>query len=597
MRGGSFPLLGLCLLLVLQHTDAAARTHRHRRSQVPRTTPGSLAPAQPLPGPEKGSEARPSSEIDRTIKTDSQMESKKEPEKEPEPAPLEPPEPPPAPLRIDPVPADKQPEDVVEIIDATGAPPPPRTEPVAPVSPDTFQLTGWTRARLSIGLLGTASDAGDRYAVPHDRLVAQGQLFLRARYARGRWFEAVLSGLAGAGLFEQDARPPDDFNLVNGDVRSSYEATLREAYVGFFFRRFDLRIGQQRTAWGRGEVFAPNDVLNPVDLRDQFLTETEVVRLPTLALRGDLALGPAVLSAVISPYFQPNRFESYGGNWALIQPAAPALYRTLASAVASALAIDPTLYPSLQPLLQQTALPPADLRGTAMGARLQLALHRLDLDFFYHYGYDYNPALRIDPALSSALAQLDPATADPSTLSSSLLSGVTQGTVSATYVRRHHAGLSAVTTAGPLVLRGDFAADSQKVFTGRDLQGVLCPSIETVLGAEYQHGDLGKAAILELHYQYIHDLPSEDALLFQRKHNVSLGALLRWTFLREHLRLELRGAVGLTPVSYVLRPQISFLHRGLELRLGLLIPGGEDASLGRYYDRNLSLYTVARFSF
>ena len=99
------------------------------------------------------------------------------------------------------------------------------------------------------------------------------------------------------------------------------------------------------------------------------------------------------------------------------------MYRALAHSLASSLAIDPTLYPSLQPLLQQTALPPADLSGTAVGLRLQLALHRIDLDFFYHYGYDANPRLQIDPALSQTLSQIDPTTADASTLSSTLLSG------------------------------------------------------------------------------------------------------------------------------------------------------------------------------
>lgn len=591
----------LAALLCLAGTDALAKSRSGRReraapatssaapSAVPSAVPStpsagaaSGTAAEPKPGPAAASPAQP-------------------PEPEPEPAPLELPEPPPAPLLIAPTPTPSRPgEDVVEVIevlDERSPPPARRVEATAPVSPDQFQLTGFTRARLSVGLVSTGAEESDPYAVPHDRLITQGQLFLRARYARSKWFEAVLSGVLSAGLFEQDARPPDSFTLFNGELRSAFEPTLREAYVGFFVRRFDLRIGQQRIAWGRGELFAPNDVVNPLDLRDQFLTETELLRLPTLALRGDLALGPVVLSAVIAPYFQPHRFDSYGGNWALLQPGAPAIYRALAQAAKASLAIDPTLYPALQPLLQQTALPPADLTGTAVGLRLQLALHRLDLDFFYHYGYDYNPALTIDPTLTATLEQIDPATADPSTLSTALLSGVSAGSVSATYVRRHHAGASAVTTAGPLVLRGDVAFDSQAVFTGKDLQSVLAPSLQAVLGAEYQPGELGKLILLELHYQYIHDLPAADALLFQRTHNVSLGGLLRWSVLRDRLRFELRGAVGLVPLGYSLRPQIAFAQRGFEVRLGVFIPGGEDGSPGRYFDRNLSIYSAFRFSF
>lgn len=593
----AFSCCALAALLCIQCPEATARTQRRPRARATATKLRSTQPPSPAPGTEPAPQTAATSQ------------PTPQPEVEPEPAPLELPEPPPAPLLTESAAASPPAGDIVEVIEDTGPPQPPRagvpspppaasaSAVSAPVPADRFTFGGFTRTRLSIGLLSTGADAADPYAVPHDRLVAQGQLFLRARYARGTWFEGVLSGVFAAGLFEQDARPPESFNLGNGDVRSAFEATLREAYVGFFVRRFDLRIGQQRTAWGRGEIFAPNDVINPLDLRDQFLTETELLRIPTVALRGDLALGPAVISAVISPYFQPNRFESYGGNWALIQPAAPAIYRALARSAASSLAIDPTLYPALQPLLQQTALPPADLTGTAVGVRLQLALHRLDLDFFYHYGYDFNPSLQIDPTLTATLQQLDPATVDASTLSSALLSGVSAGSVTATYVRRHHAGLSAVTTAGPLVLRGDFAADSQMVFTGRDLQSVLRPSVQGVFGAEYQHGDLGKAVILELHYQYIHDLPAADALMFQRSHNVSVGGLLRWSLLRDRLRFELRGAVGITPLSYSLRPQVAFAQRGFEVRLGMFIPGGEDASFGRYFERNLSIYTAFRFTF
>lgn len=592
MRWGAVSRWAVCLLLCLHGADAAGRTPRERASRRTRTSGAatSATPARPAstsPDPAAPQPPSPAREAEA---------APVEPP-EPPPAPLEEPEPPPAPLLSDPA-ASKSPSDeIVEVIEDTGPAPPRRVEPAAAPPVDSFQLTGWTRARFSLGLLSTGAEASDPYAVPHDRLLGQAQLHLRARYARGRWFEAVLSGLLTAGLFEQDARPPDSFNLGNGDVRTAFEPTLREAYVSFFVRRFDLRIGQQRIAWGRGELFAPNDVINPLDLRDQGLTETEVLRLPTVALRGDLSLGPAVISAVVAPYFQPNRIDSYGGNWALIQPGAPAVYRALAHSLASSLAIDPTLYPSLQPLLQQTALPPADLSGTAVGLRLQLALHRIDLDFFYHYGYDANPRLQIDPALSQTLSQIDPTTADASTLSSTLLSGVTAGSVSSTYVRRHHAGLAAVTTAGPLVLRGDLAFDSQRVFTGSDLQGLVLPSLEGVLGAEYQHGDFGRAVILELHYQHIFELPADDALLFQRRDNVSLGGLLRWSFLRDRLRFELRGAVGITPFSYTLRPQVAFAQRGFEVRLGVFIPGGEDASFGRYFDRNLAAYTVFRFSF
>ena len=116
----------------------------------------------------------------------------------------------------------------------------------------------------------------------------------------GRRFESLVSVLLSGSLLEQDARPPDSFNLINGDTRTAYEAIVREAQIGIFLPRFDLRIGQQRIPWGRGDAFTPNDVVNSFDLRDQFLIETEVRRLPTFALRGDLSLGPVVITGAVS---------------------------------------------------------------------------------------------------------------------------------------------------------------------------------------------------------------------------------------------------------------------------------------------------------
>lgn len=580
----------MAALLLVPADEIAARTHRRHRSSrrapsgAPDKRPPVRAPAQPPSPP-----TQPPPEI----------EPPPAPlEIEPEPAPLEI-EPPPAPLTVQPLPPSGGSGDTVEIIDLSPASAPASAPPAtrsAPPSPDSFSLTGWARARASVGLPSTAAAADDTTAVPHDRLVTQGQLHLRLRYARGRRFEAVVSGLLSAALYEQDARPPDTFNLFNGDVRTSYEAILREAQIGIFLPRFDLRIGQQRIPWGRGDAFTPNDVVNAYDLRDQFLTETEVQRIPTLALRGDLSLGPLVLSAVLAPIYQPNRFDSYGGNWSLFQPDAPETYRKLANQVRSQLAIDPTLYPMLQPLLQQTALPPGNLTGTAAGLRVSLGLHRVDLDAYYHYGYDPTPQLRLSDAFVQNLA-IATQSSDSSTAFALLLSGLGDDSVSATYVRRHHIGFSVAAPLGPLLLRGDFAADTQTVLPARDLQGVVLPTVQGVLGIEYQRGELGKALALEAQYMHVVDYPSDRSLLFARQHNAALAGLARWTFFRDHLQLELRALVGIVPFSYAVRPQVALLFRGVAIRFGALLPGGEDSSFGNYYRRNQSVYTMVRYSF
>lgn len=576
------------LLTLAATTAAVGRTHTHRSRHHRKTQAAHQAPASSIPSSDASVEPAPAPlEI------------------EPEPAPLEI-EPPPAPLLgTSPTPTDGA-GDLVEVIDLS---PPAASKPsVAPTptpaadkgptppSQDSFSLTGWTRARASVGLVSTGAAADDTTAVPYDRLVAQGQLHLRLRYARGRRFESLVSVLLSGSLLEQDERPPDSFNLINGDTRTSYEAIVREAQIGIFLPRFDLRIGQQRIPWGRGDAFTPNDVVNSFDLRDQFLIETEVRRLPTFALRGDFSLGPVVITGVLAPFYQPSRFDSYGNNWSLIQPDAPETYRKLASQAASKLAFDPTLYPALQPLLQQTALPPGNFTGTSAGLRVALGLHRVDLDAYYHYGYDPSPQLQLSDTFMQNLA-LAAQSNDSSASLALLLSSIGDGSVSATYVRRHHFGLSAAAPLGPLLLRADFAADTQTVLPASDLRGTVLPTVQGVLGLEYQRGELGKTVALEAQYMRVVDYPADRSLLFARQDNAALAALARWTFLRDHLQLELRGVVGIVPFYYVARPQVTLMFRGAEIRFGALIPGGEDSSFGNYYRRNLSIYSMVRYSF
>lgn len=481
-------------------------------------------------------------------------------------------------------------DEVIEVIEEPAALSAAASSPSAPASiAERTVFSGWSRMLIALGLEDHSAAPTDPGAVPHDRVVMSKQLHARLGYSRDRDFEAVVSGLVSYGRFSPD--DPDDFV---GESRGVLETSLREAMIGRYFGWFDLRLGQQRIAWGRGDAFTPNDVIDGFDRREGPLAETELQRLPSFAVRGDFTRGDTAVTVAVSPFFQPDRFDVYGGNWALIQPDAPAPYRVLAAGLGGS--IDPSLYPLVQPLLGQTELPPADLSGAAAGARVQTTAREVDLDLYYHYGYDRTPRLAIDPTVSQALATLDP-TADPAAVIDLLIGAVAAEQIRSTYERRHHVGASAATPLGPVVVRGDVAFDSDMVFVGRDLQGVMQPAVQGVVGVEYQSGELDKVVTLEGWYMKIFDLPGDDALLLQRRDNVAVAGLGRWKLWDERAQLELRAAVGIHPASYVLRPQLSYFRSNFEWRLGALVLGGEDYTFGDYYRRNLSAYAAVRYGF
>ena len=245
---------------------------------------------------------------------------------------------------------------------------------VVPTADERMEIHGWARQSVELGLWRRASGTSDDNPVrlPYDQLSARSQLFVRARYSRGHWFEANVSGLLSYALFEQSpAAVANGFNGFNGQsTRSVVEPELHELFLGFYSTRFDLRIGQQRVAWGNTDFWSPNDVVNARDLRDPFLGEAEYRNLPTLLVRADLDLGFGTLQGLIGPAFVPDRFDVYGSNWAAVQPDAPVWARGLVNLAARSL--DPDSAGARSALLHGYALSETRLQRT--GARRSIFL-------------------------------------------------------------------------------------------------------------------------------------------------------------------------------------------------------------------------------
>jgi len=516
--------------------------------------------------------------------------------------------------------------DLVETIDATAksapgaseaeltAPVPSAPVPSAPVpgpsvapstapvtaspeqSSERFELHGWARQSLELGLSKPpVPSADDRTILPYDQLAAKSQLFIRARYSRARWFEANVSGAISYSLFETaPAHADTTFDGFNGQsVRGVVEPQLYEAFIGLFTQDLDVRIGQQRLAWGNAEFLSPNDVMNARDLRDPLLSEAELRRIPSLMLRADLDLGFATLQGVVEPAFTPDRYDVYGSNWAAVQPDAPIWARGLANLAARSL--DPTLQEPAQRLLAATQYPKSNFTAPVLGARLSWSAAGLDVNYYYQYGFD-GPLLEVEPAFAQNLASLDYNTIGLANLQP-WLSAIDAGAppLAVRFVRRHHVGLDLATTAGPVALRLDAAYQSKRVFSRRDLIGVVSPSLEGVLSAEYQTGDQHKLALLEVEYTRVVDAPNAPLLIYSRD-TAALAGDVRWPIWRA-LGFELRGLLGLTSRTVIAQPELNLQSEHWVLSLGSVLLDGEAYSLGGHFRRNLDAYSKVKLLF
>jgi hypothetical protein len=474
---------------------------------------------------------------------------------------------------------------------------PPRAPPPPSASADRFALTGWARQSIELGFSNDAlrPEQPERTALPYDRIVARSQLMMQARYSRGHWFEADVSGLLSYSAFEQGpAHESTGFNGFNGQsARGLLEPQLRELFVGFFSSRFDLRIGQQRIAWGKGDFVSPNDVMNARDTRDPFVGETELLHLPTFAVRADLDLGIGTLEGVVSPVFVPDRFDVSGSNWAILQPDAPVWVRGLANLLDRS--TDPSLRPATQPLLSATKYPKSDFTQPVVGARWTWNLNRADVSYYYQYGFD-GPLIEIDPQLLTSLGTLDYSQAGLADLEPLLRAiDAGQSPIRLSYVRRHHVGMDAATTLGPLAFRVDAAYDSKRVFVRRDFLGATSPAFQAVASIEYQTGDPGKDLLIEGIYQHVFDKQAPPLLIYARD-TIGVAADLRWP-IWEPVSVELRALFGLRPETELVQPQVNVKFGALVVSGGALLLRGAQYSFGQYFHRNEEAYLKAKYSF
>jgi hypothetical protein len=479
--------------------------------------------------------------------------------------------------------------------------------PATPVDEERFELSGWTRFRASLmgeddrrapadPLFSTVVPDASQTVLPYDRVTGDLQGYLRARYRKGKRFEAVVAASASWSAFGNAEPTASAFaGLSSSQPRTSFEAVVREGWLGVYRDALDLRIGLQRISWGKSDAFTPNDVVNARDVRDPFLTETALQRLPTVAIRADIPLGTkASLQLHVSPFFTPDAFDLWGSNGALIQPSAPASLRYLLNRVGRL--ADPTLRSEILGILGQTQKPRLDFTEASGGARLGWEAGGFDGALYAHYGFHTQPYLRVSPDLPAAFASADLSTAGG--LAKPFLDATERGAplVLSTYVRRVHLGFDVARAAGPFVLKIEGAYDSRAPFLRSDFSASLSPVAQGVFGIEWQPGENGTFVLLETNAQQWLDLGSGAPTLFIRETTVSQAALVRHTF-REHFEVELRAAAVLDPRGYLVRPQISWKESNWDLRAGLVWLDGDDGSYASYYARNTQGYLIARGKF
>ncbi|MBI3179716.1 MAG: hypothetical protein HYZ27_08640, partial [Deltaproteobacteria bacterium] len=134
-----------------------------------------------------------------------------------------------------------------------------------------------------------------------------GKLSLDHR--RGVSLRAFAEARVRWGVVGED--PGQPYLLVNvSEPKWTSEVDLREAFVSWRHEAWDIKVGQQIFVWGKNELFAAADLLNPMDVRYDPISGLDAfkdARAPVFAIDAGYFAAETGAELVVLPFFARHR--------------------------------------------------------------------------------------------------------------------------------------------------------------------------------------------------------------------------------------------------------------------------------------------------
>ncbi len=334
---------------------------------------------------------------------------------------------------------------------------------------------------------------------------------------------------------------------------------LREAYMDMYFNMMDLRLGKQQIVWGKADGVFITDIVSPKNLSEFLLPDFEEIRIGVTSLKLDFYTGDNTLEVVWIPIFTPTTLPENSSIWSV----------NMGDKLD--LPVTPTFDYSKMSVSKK-------FRNSEIFTKYSIMTSLIDFEIMGGYAYndDFTPHIT---------KQINPATHQ--------LTGIT---VTPEYHRVSIGGGSFSTTLLGVVLRGEGAYYNGKYFLTSDpraADGVVPKgSVNYLVGLDFSLFDIKLSG--QFIQQIILDYSSD---LIDEEYQNTATALMRKTFFRETLRLELFGYFGLTDKDSLIRPKIYYnFADGFDLILGANIFSGDKGMFGQYNNNDM-IYTKIKYSF
>ena len=391
--------------------------------------------------------------------------------------------------------------------------------------------------------------------------------------------------------------------LVDGSV--SYNAlsneldfSVNELWLDYSSSFWGLRIGRQKTAWGKADGIDITNVICPKDMSSFSAMTSDDAKLAVDAIRFSLTGNQFTADTYWIPFFRPSELPLDEDN-SLRKYIVPASVDFPVSGLPAPLTVPVTIGSLEKP---ETAI-----WNGEYGLKISGYFPALDLSLYGFYGWDDLPLLDYTISYSA------PTETMPYALPNAI-------SVAGEYKRMGMIGVDAAIPIKATVLRTEAAFFPQRYFqkssekimeekmtaAAKAAQTGKAPA--TVETSE-QHNEL--SALIGLDWmpsgwtitaQYFCDFVFGDLDALERKDAYTHGSTLSLSksLVNETLELSLSGLLNFNDFDSLINPSVSYsLSDQIKLSAGayIFLPGpDEDGEYGQYKDLS-SIYIKAKFSF
>jgi len=349
-----------------------------------------------------------------------------------------------------------------------------------------------------------------------------------------------------------------DIYSENVEQDQEDDIELRDMYLDFSIGNLDLRFGKQQIVWGEAVGLFFADVVNPKDLREFILPDSDQIRIPVWAADIEYYMGDNHLELVCIPTLEFYKTGVSGSEFDFYRPSAP----------------DGALIH-----YESEKKPSNDLKNSEAGIRFSRLIGGWDLSVFYFYGYDYFPTpfrtIGIDPLTSQTTLTLRPE-----------------------YKRLNIFALTFAKEMEDIIFKGEFIYNNGKYFKVNDLtdtDGVVKRDfIDYLIGADYtffEKIDINVQFMQRIIFNY------NDTMVADRI-KTSFSCWLKTGFFDNRLEPELFFVSNIREKDLMFRPKINYKFKNNWTAVfGIdAFDGESDGEFGQFDTKDRS-YIELRYDF